>query len=196
MALAIDEVMAALAEVVDFDLRLGGINVDSTRPVGAYGRRRLDALWNEVTAVTGQTFSHELADGTIYNSVLPCRAVEAMRDLTGQPPFEMNQQLQRRFFVESVNVNDRDELIATAVELGVDAGDFERRLSSAEIRARTDWEFKTSRRYGTNALPSVLVSTGSAWFDTGGSHDYRLLAGGYVSAAQLKLDIQVWLDSL
>ena len=186
MADAIDEVRTELAARADFDIQLGGINTHGTRPIGDYGRRRLDRLWDEVSAVTGVAFSHRLADGCVYNSVLPCLATEAIRDVTGEPPFTFVRRLQRAFFVESVNVNDMDTLCAIAAEFGVAGDELRERMNTTEIRTRTRWGFERSRQYGTQALPSVLY----------GVDELALLAGGYIDAATLAREILVRLDAL
>ncbi|MFP6796211.1 MAG: hypothetical protein VB933_03995 [Pseudomonadales bacterium] len=187
MAPAISEVVESLGDRISFDIRLGGINTDSVRPVGAYGRRRLDRLWDEVTEVTGQTFSHQLPEGTVYNSQLPCLALEGARDISGAPPFLFTHRLQQLFFEEGVNINDQEVLIETAEEFGIEPGRLRERMRSTEVRTRTEWGFTGSRRYGTNALPSVVVSDDGSGF--------RLFAGGYVSAAQLTQDLNRWLSS-
>ena len=43
-------------EEFDFDVLLGGINVDSTQLVNEFGRARLADVWRRVTEVTGTTF--------------------------------------------------------------------------------------------------------------------------------------------
>lgn len=177
--------MGAFADRLTFDIVLGGINVHSTRPVGAYGRERLNALWDEVTTVTGQYFSHELPPGTVYNSLLPCLAAEAMRDARGAPPFGYAHRLQQRFFAEGVNINDLDVLLATAAEFDVSGDRLRPLMDSEAVRQRTRWGFETARQYGTNALPSVLVSADGT--------DFRLFAGGFVDSARLIEDLEAWL---
>lgn len=178
--------MARLDGRVAFDVAMSGINVHSTRPVGAYGRERLGALWREVTAVTGQHFCHCLPAGTVYNSLLPCLAVEAMRDVQGAPPFGYVHRLQQRFFAEGVNVNDLETLLATAAEFGASPDAVRALMNSAPVRERTRWGFENARSYGTNAVPNVLVSADGA--------EFRLLAGGFVDAGQLTADIERWFD--
>ena len=187
MAPAIDEVVERLGDRISFDMRLGGINTDSVHPVGAYGRRRLDLLWDEVTEVTGQTFSHQLPEGTVYNSQLPCLALEGARDISGKPPIVFTHRLQQLFFEEGVNINDQDVLLETGKEFDIDPNRLIDRMTSTEVLTRTEWGFTGSRRYGTNALPSIVVSDDGA--------DFRLFAGGYVSAGQLIEDLSFWLSS-
>ena len=187
MAPAISEVVESLGDRISFDIRLGGINTDSVRPVGAYGRRRLDLLWDEVTAVTGQTFSHQLPEGTVYNSQLPCLALEGARDISGKPPFLFTDRLQQLFFGEGVNINNQDVLLETGKEFDIDPNRLLERMTSTEVRTRTEWGFTGLRRYGTNALPSIVVSDNGT--------DFRLFAGGYVSAGQLVEDLERWLST-
>ena len=180
--------MEVLGDRLSFDILLGGINVHGSRPVGAYGRDRLNTLWDEVTAVTGQFFSHELPAGTVYNSLLPCLAAEAMRDARGAPPFGYTHRLQQRFFAEGVNVNDLDTLLATGAEFDVPRDRLRALMDSEGVRQRTRWGFETARQYGTNALPSVLVSADGT--------DFRLFAGGYVDGERLVEDLEGWLSGL
>lgn len=180
-----ESTMAALDGRATFDLTLSGINVHSVRPVGTYGRDRLDALWREVAAVTGQRFSHRLPDGTIYNSLLPCLAAEAMRDAQAAPPFEFTHRLQQRFFAEGVNINDVDALLETAAEFDAAPERVRALMNSAAVRARTRWGFENARRHGTSAVPNVVVSADGA--------NFRLLAGGFVDARQLTADLEGWL---
>lgn len=166
---------------VAFDFILGGINTDATQPIGEYGIARLDALWHQVTAVTGQTFSHRYPDGCIYNSVLPCHAVEAARDILGEPPFDYLHRVQELFFVDAANVNDRGVLAQAAGELGMEPKDFASRIDSKEVAARTRWNFSARHRYGANALPSFLFGQGA---------DLALMAGGYIDTEFLGAEIE------
>jgi hypothetical protein len=77
--------MALLDEEFDFDVVLGGINVDSTQFVNEFGRARLADIWRRVTEVTGTTFGPGLPAGDfVYNSTRACVAVEVVRELTGR----------------------------------------------------------------------------------------------------------------
>lgn len=140
---------------------------------------------DEVNAVTGVTFSYELPAGCIYNSVLPCLGCEAMRDLTDQPPFEIVRRMQKAFFVDAANVNDIDVICEIASGFDVDGEQLRARMDTTEVRTRTRWGFETSRRYGTQALPSVLF----------GREDLVLVAGGFIDAQTLTREIDVRLEA-
>ena len=171
---------------VAFDLAVGGINIHTRKPLGRHGLERLQALWHHVTAVTGQCYSHRLPEGTIYNSQLPCLALEAMRTLTRDPPFAYLHYLQRLLFVDGVNINNLDVLLEACEELGADPDLLVALLDREPVRARTRCQIVNSRRYGTNALPSVLASDDGA--------EFRLFAGGYMDADELEADIERWLS--
>ena len=186
MADAIDVVREEFASSCEFDIQLGGINTHGTRPIGDYGRRRLKRLWDEVSAVTGVTFSYQLPSGCVYNSVLPCLGCEALRDLTEQPPFEIVRRMQQAFFVEALNVNDIDVVCDIASGFDVEGEQLRARMDTTEVRTRTRWGFETSRRYGTQALPSVLF----------GQDDLALVAGGFIDADTLTREIDVRLRAM
>jgi putative protein-disulfide isomerase len=177
MAREIDRTMTMLAGEFEFDVLLGGINIDSTQPVGDYGRRRLAGVWREVTEVTGTTFGAGLPAGDfVYNSTRACAALEAVRELSGRPPFEYLQRLQRRFFLGGEDVTQAALLRAEARAAGIDADRFDEVLVSPRTLDRMRSGFGLAKSYGTAALPSVVVESAGA---------RRLVTGGYADAPTL-----------
>ena len=170
----VDRARAVLPEA--FDLLLGGINVHGTQPIGEFGRSHLMGIWREVQATTGQAFGFRLPTPLIYNSTLPCIAVQAVREALGVPPFAYLHHLQERFFVEGVDINDLETLAAAANDHGVDREAFLKAAGSERVRAAVRFQMNTSRDFGTNALPSVLCEHNG---------ERRLLAGGYLDAEAL-----------
>ena len=53
MAAAIDDARRLLGSRVSWDVALGGINIESRKPVGRFGAARLMDLWREVQANHG-----------------------------------------------------------------------------------------------------------------------------------------------
>ena len=177
MAPAVEQVSDRLADTVRFELLLGGVNVDSTLPVGDYGRRLLMRIWREVAETTGQQFGYRIPEGFVYNSVRACLAVAAVRRASGRPPFGYLHRLQQLLFEQGVDVNDPDVLVGAARDLGFDDDAVRAALDDAAALDALRAEFAGARNYGTQALPNVLTE------DTGRR---RLLAGGYVDAAMLE----------
>lgn len=161
---------------VEVDFILGGINTHGTQPIGDYGRRYLMKLWQEVHATTGQTFGEKLPEVYVHNSSLPCLVVEAVRDSSNEDALTFLRQLQYRFFVQGENVNDHDVLCEAATSFGLTESEFEQRIANSTYRARVQFQFDNATRFGTNALPSVLVEKDGY---------LQLLAGGFVDAQML-----------
>ncbi len=185
MAPHIDATLETFDGRVAFDLAVGGINIRTMKPLTKSGLKRLDVQWRRVAAVTGQHFSRRLPEEMIFNSQLPCLAVEAMRTLTSAPPFAYVQYLQRLLFVDGVNINDIEVLRDACEELRADPDLLVGLMGREPVMERTRRQILTARSYGTSALPNVLAS------DDGEA--FRLFARGFVDADQLKQDIETWL---
>lgn len=173
MASSVEEAAHILHEEVEFDLLLGGINIHGTQPMGDYGRRHLLHIWKEVEATTGQVFNHSIPEGLVYNSTLPCIAVEAIRRRSGQAPFGFLHRLQHCLFVEGVNINDPSLLDQLAGEFGWGRGELVGELADTALIDAVKDQFQGSRNYGTHALPNVL------WEVDG---NRRLLFGGFADS--------------
>jgi putative protein-disulfide isomerase len=177
MAREIDRTMALLAGEFDFDVLLGGINIDSTQPVGEFGRVRLAAVWRQVTEVTGTGFGAGLPAGDfVYNSTRACAALEAVRELSGRPPFAFLLRLQQRFFLGAEDVTDAALLRAEAQAAGLDVERFDELREAPATLRRVRTGFALAKSYGTAALPSVVLDAGNT---------RRLIAGGYADAPTL-----------
>ena len=165
---------------IHFELMLGGINVHGTQPIGQYGRRFLARLWREVSETTGVSFGELYAGDYVHNSVLPCLALQAMKTLREDAVFDCLEKLQQAFFLEGVNITDRDELAQLVSAFGVDMRAYNKLLDDPAQLEILRFQFNAAQTYGTSALPSVLVDPSRP-----PSGELRLLAGGYVDAGML-----------
>ncbi|MEM8767413.1 MAG: DsbA family protein [Pseudomonadota bacterium] len=177
MAAAVEETAHRLAEEVRFDLLLGGINVHASQPIGEFGRRHLMKLWAEVQETTGQTFGFKLPEPFVYNSTLPCVALEAFRARTGAAPFGYLHRLQQCLFEEGRNIATADVLDWVAQEFGWARGELAAALEDQTYIHRAAVQFENSRLYGTNALPNVLIER---------QEERRLLFGGYADSEMME----------
>ena len=178
MAADVERVRRDAADVYDFDVLLGGINVGSTQAITDFARGRLASIWRTVIEVTGARFGPGLPVGDfVYNSVRACVAVEAVRAVRSRPPFDYVLRLQQRFFVDSVDVTGGAVLRVEAMELGVDGDAFDAAVNAPTTLTRVRDGFALAKSYGTAALPSVLLEVGGV---------RRLVAGGYVDAPTLR----------
>lgn len=188
MAQEIERARRDAAQEFEFDCLLGGINVDSTHAISDFARARLMDIWRRVNRVTGAAFGSGLPAGDfVYNSIPACIAAEAIRELTYAPPFEFVHRLQRRFFMDGVDVADAALLAAEAVAAGVDPQRFAQLCSEPAIVARVHDGFAIAKSYGTAALPSVLLEVDGV---------RRLVAGGYVDAPTLISSVRGHLERI
>ena len=176
MSPEVEKTAQLLDDSFELDFLLGGINTHGTQPIGEFGRSHLFKIWHEVQATTGQQFGFKLPDSLVYNSTLPCLAVQVVREHLGKPPFGYLHRLQQLFFVEGRNINDVELVAEVAEDFGVSGDTVRRETSDERLKQTVSFEFSTSRGYGTNALPSVL------WERDGAR---GLLAGGYLDSATL-----------
>lgn len=176
MSSAVEEAAHLLAGEVEFELLLGGINIEATQPIGEFGQRHLMNLWKEVQTTTGQPFGYRLPDNFIYNSMLPCVALEALRRRTGGAPFGFLHRLQQCLFEEGRNIATIEVLDWVAGEFGWADGELGAELEDAELSSLARAQFDSSRSYGTNALPNMLIEVAGR---------RRLLFGGYADSQMI-----------
>jgi putative protein-disulfide isomerase len=177
MAADLERTRRDSAAVFDFDVLLGGINVASKQPITDFARSRLASIWRTVNEVTAARFGPGLPVGDfVYNSTRACVAVEAVRSLIHRPPFEYLLRLQRRFFVDGVDVTGSELLRDEATAIGVDADEFDAAVAAPLILTRVRDGFALAKSHGTAALPSVLLEVDGV---------RRLVAGGYVDSPTL-----------
>lgn len=188
MAADFADARAQLAGMIDFDLILGGINTHGTQPIGAYGRRFLLRLWQEVAATTGQNFGDRFPHQYVHNSTLPCVAIEAVRMVTQQVPFDYLHNLQEQFFMHAQDINDRQILLQEAAKIGVSASQLTPLLSDPAVLERVRFQFENASSFGTQALPSLLIQDA-------GDTTMQLFAGGYVDAQMLVSLLQARLQN-
>ena len=149
MAAAVEAAAHELEGEVAFDLLLGGINTHATQPIGDFGRRHLMRLWHEVRDTTGAPFGFKLPEPFVYNSTLPCVAIEALRRRNhGIPPFGYLHRLQQCLFEEGRNINSAEVLDWVAQEFGWAPGELRRELDDSGLLGSARAQFESSRGYG------------------------------------------------
>lgn len=163
-----------LSDHIEFDLMMGGLRVDNTIEINDYEYRRLQRLWHEVNATTGQNFCGVIPDGFRYNSEIPCRAVEVVRQASGEPPWDFFHNLQHAFYTDARNLSDVDVLSDIA------GFDLAKQLDDPNIVNATRSQFGAAKAAAANALPSVLLDVGEG---------PRLLSGGYITVDFLVAEI-------
>ncbi len=70
---------------------------------------------------------------------------------------ELLTRLYRAYFTDGRDVFDRSILLAIAAEAGLDAGEAQKALDSAEMRARVDTDQHTAQTIGVRGVPFVVI---------------------------------------
>ena len=162
-----------LAGHVRFDLMLGGVNTHGSQPIGAYGRRFLMRLWEEVAQTTGQTFGFRLPPDYVHNSLPACLAIEVVREAVGTAPFHYLHALQQQFFEFGQDITNIELLGELAEPFGISQPVLEEKMSDPGMIQRLRFQFDNARSFGTSALPALLIEKDGAT---------RLFGGGYMDA--------------
>jgi putative protein-disulfide isomerase len=161
------QLQAALPPSVKVERRLGGLAPDSTTPMDAAMRQRLEATWQRIEkSVPGTRFNFAFWQTcTPYRSTYPsCRAVIAAR--TQGPEYEeaMLKAIQRAYYQQARNPSLAETLIELAGEIGLDSGAFAAALQAPATEAALQQEMALARQLGADAYPALVLSVnGSRW---------------------------------
>ncbi len=171
----------ALADVARFDLLLAGLQISGTAGLSEFEGARLRLLWQKVAAATGQTFAGRLPEDPafLYHSELACRAVEAVRQMTGTCPWSYFEAIQRTFYLDARNPCSF-EVLGELAEATCTPAELERAIRSRVVREATHAGFELARTLGAHALPTVLLDTGDG---------PKLVCGGFATADYLIPDL-------
>jgi putative protein-disulfide isomerase len=182
-----EQLRVDMAEWLDFDLMMAGLQVGGPEPPNPYQAQQLKDMWHQVADTTGQTFSGELPDDPafIYHSEVACRAIEVMRNHRQQPPWEYFHAVQSAFYLEACNINDPAELARLARPFDIKSDAMQEQLNSESIIQATRAHFERAKKVGANALPSILLDTGEG---------PKLVCGGWVTAEYLRPDLEARIE--
>jgi putative protein-disulfide isomerase len=178
-----EQLRIEMAEWLDFDLMLAGLQVGGPESPTPNQAQMLKDMWRQVADTTGQTFSGELPDDPAftYHSEVACRAVEIMRSHLQQPPWAYFHAVQSAFYLDACNINDVAELTRLAEPFDMKAGMMTELLNSESVIDTTRASFERAKKLGANALPSILLDTGEG---------PKLVCGGWVTAEYLRPDLE------
>ena len=179
---AIFELQNQFRERLEFKLKCAGLQVGAREPLTKAHVNNLVRLWHEVADVTGQAFSFKLPDDPdfIYHSELACRAIQIARSHLNEEPWELFQQLQHAFYVESRNLTDLDVLYELVSSTGIKESEFMTSIQDEDLVELTRAEIDWCEKLGISALPTVFLDLGQG---------PRLVAGGYATAGSLSHEI-------
>jgi len=179
----IQQLRIDMAEWLDFELMLAGLQVGGPEPPSAQQVQMLKEMWRNVAATTGQKFSGQLPKdpGFRYHSEIACRAVNIIRDHLQQIPWDYFHALQQAFYIDACNITDPIELAGIAEPFGIKRESMLEQIQSEPVIEATRAEFEIAKKLGAFALPSVLLDFGDG---------PKLVSGGWVTAEYLRPDLE------
>ncbi len=165
----LQEVVAALPEIVPVVYVMGGLAKDSDDPMPEATRAYVQRNWRDVTATTGAEFNWDFwSKCKPRRSTYPaCRAVLAARAQREDAVPELFDAIQRAYYEEARNPSDLETLTQVAGTLSppLDVDRFERDIRSPEIEAQLQEGFNLRRSMGVREFPSVVVRRGATQID-------------------------------
>jgi putative protein-disulfide isomerase len=118
----------------------------------------LRAHWQHVELTTGQAFDHRFFDrqGFLYDTAPACRAIVAARMAFPGRELGLLAHLQRAFYERGCDLTREPELLALAVEYGLDAARYEATFTSEDCAAALAQDLVAVLANGIRALPALL----------------------------------------
>lgn len=167
-------------------LILGGLRAE-TAPMNEQQRAEILHHWQDVNAMTGQTFQFEgaLPTGFVYDTEPACRAVVTVSSLDPEATFPMFKAIQSAFYTAGQDVTQPAVLAGLAESLGVATDAFLAAFDSQAARDKTLAHFKMSRQLGIRGFPSLVLQN---------EEGYRLLTNGYRPVTDLRPEIDAFLE--
>ncbi|MDH3709700.1 MAG: DsbA family protein [Cyclobacteriaceae bacterium] len=144
---------------LEFQIKVGGL-----RPGGGdlWDEKMKDFLrhhWDQVHAATGQPFSFKLLELPTFNydTEPACRLVVAARKWLGQGNIQWFKQLQKTFYVDSLDLGDISNIRTICRQFDIDFQEFNDHFQSEEIVQATKDDFIETREWGINGYPSLVI---------------------------------------
>ena len=152
----IEELRQKQSQGYKFSLLMGGLRTTGQMSWDSQSKAYLAQNWNNVSAKTGQRFTHTLLNKPTfdYNTYPSCKAVITVRELWGEvAAFEYIGSIQKAFYVDARDITSIEILTSHITQDKEKFLDFYN-LKQAEQLMQHD--FSKARSMGANAFPSTI----------------------------------------
>ncbi|MCG8473442.1 MAG: DsbA family protein [Desulfobacterales bacterium] len=159
----LDALMTEFQSEATFRFIMGGLRVDNPIAITPEIRPALQKNWNGVTRTTGQVIHGHLLDEApefLYDSFPASRAFVTVRTLAEEMALPYYKALHEAFYLHLTDITNHDELCRIALPLGIDEGQFKKRVDSASIHGETRQDFSTTVTYNVQAFPALVLKEG------------------------------------
>ncbi|PIB37513.1 hypothetical protein BFP72_10535 [Reichenbachiella sp. 5M10] len=153
------------AEVLDFELVLGGLRPGGGEEWTQEFRDMLRTHWGHVHDASGQPFDYDFfeREDFDYDTEPPARAVRVVRDLAPEKEWTFYERLQEMFYAENINITDPVALEQACTELEIDYQAFEPLYLSDGYKQLTYQDFAKSQQMGVRGFPAIVVHKGEEY---------------------------------
>ncbi|CAI8763956.1 DsbA family protein [Methylocaldum szegediense] len=156
-------VKSGLPAGVEIEQFLGGLAPDSTVPMPAEMREKIQGTWRTIErSVPGTRFNFDFWEKCVpRRSTYPaCRAVIAARRQGADFEEAMIFAIQRAYYLQARNPSNDSTLIELAEEAGLDKDLFEANLRHPDTQVELLEEIRCTREFGVRGFPTLLLSHG------------------------------------
>ena len=150
----------------DIQYVMGGLAPDSDLPMTDDIKKYVEHHWHEVASRTGADINFEFwkKHTPTRSTYQACRAVIAA-GLQGEAnKVVMLEALQRAFYQQARDPTDDQTLIEVAGEIGLDAEQFARDLSSAEVEALFQRDLQFKNAFGIQGFPTLVMQKDDSFY--------------------------------
>lgn len=147
------------AQIIDFQLIMGGLKPFPQENVSEKLRHFLREHWAEIAQMSGQIFNFSVLekDNWNYCTEPACRAVLTVRTMNPSLEFDFFKSLQQAFYTKGLIINQLNVLADIGEDYFLDRNEFIRLFESEEMIDKTDEEFYQSQYLGVIGFPTILL---------------------------------------
>ena len=116
-------------------------------------------------------------ESLVYDTEPACRAVVVARSMKPEIELDFFKDVQKLFYVESVDILSVDSYAELAKKYNLDEGEYRTRFLSEEMKIATANDFRLSSEMGVKGFPSVILKTDKGQF--------YMVSNGYTTSEKL-----------
>ncbi len=143
---------------IKVDWIMGGLAPDNDQPMDESLRTAIASYWQQIEQRTQVSFNHDYWQlNTPYRSTYPaCRAVIAAETLSPNSAEQMVKAIQSAYYQKAQNPSLQQTLVECAVDIGLDAAEFEKVLLSAETESQLQQHLGLVQQLRVSGFPALF----------------------------------------
>lgn len=175
---------------LEIDLVAGGYSPGNTEILTEKQIEFLKNTWKSVALATGAKFNYDLSfidSNFFYDTEPPSRALKVIQIYDKGVQFDYLELMQRKFYVDNIDITKEYVLADLAVAVGLDWRGFIDGFNSDAIKKATIEDFNFSRKMEVGGFPTILALNGD---------NCLAISHGYQPYKFIKDRIDLWLNEI